>query len=89
MKVIRSSLTSGTTGPRQMVLATTMRDEVSLASFMERLPVSGLRAELLGTGDLGSLSVRFQHHIQLDEMRGSILLHRITSARDATHAHAV
>lgn len=69
-----------------MILATTMRDEVSLASFMERLLASGLRAELLGTGDLESLSVRFQHHIQLDKMRGSILLHKIITDRDAAHA---
>lgn len=87
MKVIRSTLISaGADGPRQMILATTMRDEVSLASFMEWLLASGLRAELLGTGDLASLSVRFQHHLQLDKMRGSILLHKITIDHDTVHA---
>ena len=67
-----------------MILATTVRDEASVASFFRQLAESGLHAELLGDGELQSLSVRFQRHLYLDKMRRPILLHRIT-----TDAHAL
>ncbi len=63
-----------------MILATTMRDETSIASFFSLLQESRLHAESLGDGDLQSMGIRFQHHLELDSMRGSILLHRITDA---------
>jgi hypothetical protein len=62
-----------------MILATTMRDVASVASFLRLITDAGLSAELLGDGDLQSLTVRFQRHLDLDKMRRSILLHRITA----------
>ncbi|KAK9909829.1 hypothetical protein WJX75_008135 [Coccomyxa subellipsoidea] len=80
VQLIGSSLRrGGSVEPKQMILATTMRDVASVASFLRLITDAGLSAELLGDGDLQSLTVRFQRHLDLDKMRRSILLHRITA----------
>ena len=83
LALLRSLLTrtAGATKP-VAIIATTLRNEATLDSFLAAAPAHGLRVNDVTAASLqiGEATVRFQHHLVLEHCRERIFLHELSIA---------